>query len=252
MTSQPIHQVLSRLQRLQPRWQPSLRLSKLGTLPSNPVGTWAPQGNGAPGWLYLTRNPLPIAYYIPRVPNPVLYPIRVVFDSRCFEDTVFRVEKTTAAMYIADVWMFNGETVFDKHSFSTRQVLLKNVYDNFYTPCPPFETCAILLRATLRDVRGQEFYTHDKGARGIYVESTPGTDEVYVVATDVPDVYRIPAENGYLQVKTLVLSKYLRTLGPTFTLRCRRNEDGTWTPVLSSTSLTNEDSPSPPSSSTLA
>jgi hypothetical protein len=98
------------------------------------------------------------------------------------------------------------------------------------------------MRSELTDVRGKEYYTNERGAKGIFVEDKPSEDEIDIdiVKTDIPDVYRIPITGEYLSVKTLALSKYLRSLGPSFHLRCLNNNDGTWTPLLSSKPLTNE------------
>ena len=85
-------------------------------------------------------------------------------------------------------------------------------------------------------MRGLEYYSNEKGARGIFVEHTDS--RFLVTKTEVPDVYRV-SNGGYLRVKTLALSKQLKTLGDTFTIDCEKNEDGTWTPILSSGTLTN-------------
>jgi hypothetical protein len=167
-------------------------------------------------------------------------PVRLVWDERCFEETIFRVEKTPTHLYLADVWMFNGTSVFDYTTFEERQTRLKTLYSTFYTPCPVFESFCIQMRSELTDVRGKEYYTNERGARGIFVEDKPSEDEIEIVKTDIPDVYRIPAKGEYLSVKTMALSKYLRTLGASFRLRCLNNNDGTWTPLLSSKPLTNE------------
>jgi hypothetical protein len=136
--------------------------------------------------------------------------------------------------------MFNGTSVFDYTTFEERQARLRTLYSTFYTPCPPFESFCIQLRSELTDVRGKEYYTNERGARGIFVEDNPSEDEIEIVKTSIPDVYRIPTKGEYLSVKTLALSKYLRSLGPSFHLRCLNNNDGTWTPLLSSKPLTNE------------
>jgi hypothetical protein len=228
------------LNRLQPQFNPSLRLSKLGTLPNKEAVTWAPQGKGIPGWLYLTRNPTPIAYFITRTSE--ITPIRIVWDERCFEETIFRVEKTPTHLYLADVWMFNGTPIFDYTTFEDRQVKLKSLYSNFYTSCPIFESFSILLRSDLTEIRGKEYYTNQRGFKGIFIEDKPCEDEadLDILKTDIPDVYRIPINGEFLSVKTLSLSRYLRTLGTSFRLRCKNNNDGTWTPVLSSKPVTNE------------
>lgn len=169
--------------------------------------------------------------------------LRIIFDDRCFEDTIIRVEKTSTHLYLADVWMFNGIQIFTTTTFQQRQDLLKTIFREFYTPCAVFETLALELRENVPDVRGYEYYTNECGARGVFIENKPSEDELEldITRTDIPDVYRIPANGEYLQVKTLVLSQYLRTLGDKFRLRCRNNKDGTWLPLLSSNPVTNED-----------
>lgn len=190
--------------------------------------TWAPQGKGTPGWLYLTRNPGPIAYFIVRNDTPTPSVVNVVWDERCFEDTIIRAEKTSTHLYLADVWMFNGVQMFDNTLFEDRQLFLEKIYKTFYTPCPSFETYSILLRSQLTDIRGKEYYT-SRGSKGIFVENE---DNVFEISrTDIPDVYKL--SNGeYLRVKTLKLSRYLAALGHTFTLACENNGDGTWTPIV--------------------
>lgn len=194
-----------------------------------------------PGWLILTRNPKPQALFSNR--NGELQPIRVVWDQRCFEDTIFRVEKTSTHLYLADVWMFNGTTLFYITTFQERQELLKKLF-MFYTPCSVFESIAIDLRENIKDIRGFEYYTNERGSKGIFIENKPDeANDAYleIVRTDIPDVYRIISNGEYLRVRTLELSQYLRNLGNQFKLRCSNNKDGTWSPILSSSPVTNED-----------
>jgi len=156
-------------------------------------------------------------------------------DDRCFDETIFRVERTSTHLYIADVWMWNGTPIFGTTTFKERQELTEKIY-TLYTSCPGFETYAIQLRKDVKDVRGLEYYSNEKGARGIFVEHVDS--RFLVTKTEVPDVYRV-SNGGYLRVKTLALSKQLKTLGDTFTIDCEKNEDGTWTPILSSGTVTN-------------
>jgi hypothetical protein len=199
-----------------------------------------PQGKGIPGWLVLSRNPKPIAFFVNR--NGDVQQIRIVWDERCFEDTIFRVEKTSTHLYLADVWMFNGTPIFERTTFEERQTLLKSLFQ-LYTPCKPFETYRIDLRDNVPDVRGREYYTNERGARGVFIEDKPSEDETLqeILKTDIPDVYKIVSNGEYLRVPTLALSQYLRTLGSKFELKCTNNKDGTWTPLLSSNPVTNED-----------
>jgi hypothetical protein len=152
--------------------------------------------------------------------------VRIVMDERCFEDTLFRVERTATHMYIADVWMWNGVPIFSTTTFEERQALLTKIY-SLYTPCPAFETYSVKLRDALTEIRGTEYYTAEKGARGIYVE-----EPIFeIVKTDIPDVYKM-SNGDYLRVKTLALSKKLKLLGAKFSLPCTNNGDGTWSPFI--------------------
>lgn len=206
--------------------------------------TWACQGSGIPGWLVLTRDietTKPLALFVDRESS--IQKLNAVIDERCFEDTIFRVEKTPTHVYLADVWMFNGTPIFDKTTFEERQQKMKEIFQIFFTDCPIFQTVCIDLRSNMKDYRGKEYYTNDRGARGIYVESDLKKDEarLEVIRTDIPDVYRIPYNNEYLRVRTLDLSRKLREMGDKFFVTCKNNYDGTWDPLLSSNTLTNED-----------
>lgn len=226
--------LLARLHRIQPLWQPSLRLSKLGALPSSQAVTSVPQGKGTPGWLILSRSPVPIPYFVSRCNTPTPIPLRMVVDERLFEDSIFRVEKTATHLYLADIWMLNGVPIFDSTTFQERQELLQSLFKAFWTDCPPFQTLQVDLRSNVTDVRGYEYYTNERGAIGIYKEDVREGEAILEIhKTSIPDVYKIPSRNEYLQVKTLKLSRYLRTLGDEFSLLCKNNQDGTWIPLVS-------------------
>jgi len=215
------------------RWDPGFRMTRQGNV--GPYSVKAPQGGGIPGWLCLTRDESskPIAFWIPRKENPVPQPIRVVWDERCFEDTILRVEYTPTHVYLADAWMLNGTPLFTTTTFSKRQELLKSLF-SMYTPCPEFETRAIRLREDVEDIRGYEYYNNSEGEKGIFAECKKVETLKYeIMATDIPDVYKV-ADVGYLRVQTMALSKKLRTFGRVFALECVQNEDGTWTPVIDS------------------
>lgn len=214
-------------------WDPAFRMTRQGV--ATTFTQKSPQTSGIPGWLCLTRDELskPIAYWIPRKPDAVPQVFRAVWDERCFEDTILRVEYTSTHLYIADAWTWNGVPMFKTKSFKERNEFLKLAF-SAYTPCPEFETRKVELRENATDVRGYEYYTDAHGEKGIFVETKPDVSEMYeIVATDIPDVYRV-ADVGYLRVQTMALSKYLRNLGKVFTLACTQNEDGTWTPRIDS------------------
>lgn len=216
-----------------------MRMTRQGAV--GPYTVKAPQTNGVPGWLCLTRDELsnPIALWVPRKDGAVPQVFRMVWDERCFEDTILRVEYTFTHLYIADVWMWNGIPLFKKTTFSQRSAMIKSIFENAYTPCPLFETRKVDLRENAPDIRGHEYYNDTVCEKGIFMECKPDVTNKYeIVATDIPDVYKV-ADVGYLRVQTLALSKHLRTLGKVFTLECVQNEDGTWTPRIESPSNTN-------------
>lgn len=189
-----------------------------------------PQSTGIPGWLCLTRDEHgnPVSLLVQRREgNPKIMRVRCVLDERCYEDTIFRIEYTSTSIYLADVWMWNAFQMFNATNFLFRQKFLEDVYTQMYTNCPQFQSHEIQLRTGVTDIRGYEYYSDRIGERGVFVESN---DIFEICATEIPDVYKL-SNGGYLRVRTLKLSRYLRTLGKTFKLKCHQNEDNTWSPV---------------------
>ena len=225
-------------------WDPSARMTRQATKPIRGSAVKVPQGSGIPGWLCLTRDPAssaPVALWVPRRVDPKPQVFRIVMDERCFEDSILRVEYTSTHLYIADVWMWNGIKMFNRTSFAWRQTYLQDTLPVMYTPCPGFESRAVELRhEAMADIRGYEYYTDRIGETGLFKEETsppPVAKEetIYqITATDVPDVYKLEGDLGYLRVRTLELSRALRKMGSSFRLQCVKNaeDDGTWTPVL--------------------
>ena len=227
-------------------WDPSTRMTRQATKPIRGNITRVPQGSGIPGWLCLTRDPsnsMPVALWVPRRADPKPQVFRIVMDDRCFEDSILRVEYTSTHLYIADVWMWNGIKMFNRTSFAWRQNYLRDMLPTMYTPCSGFESRAVELRREgMPDIRGYEYYTDRLGETGLFKEETPPAPEpiqetktmYQITTTDVPDVYKLEDDLGYLRVRTLELSRTLRTLGPSFRIHCVKNpeDDGTWTPVL--------------------
>jgi len=173
----------------------SLPLSRLAAPPSSPAATSALPDSG---FLYLTRNPDPIAFFIDRVKDDVT-PIRLVMDERCFEETLIRVTRTATTLVLHELVLLNGTR-------PTRTDHLAALHANAYTSVPVFESYKLVLGGC-------------QGEAGEFVS---------VVRTDVPDVYRV-SEGGYLRVPTLALSRHLRRLGDRFQIRATHNPDGTWT-----------------------
>ena len=233
-------------------WDPAARMTRQATKPIRGSTARVPQGSGIPGWLCLTRDPatsVPVALWVPRRPDPKPQVFRIVMDERCFEDSILRVEYTSTHLYIADVWMWNGVKIFSRTSFAWRQAYLKEMLSVMYTPCPGFESRAVELRhEAMEDIRGYEYYTDRIGETGLFKEEEDATTALppeketdaeiaaayQITTTDVPDVYKLEGDLGYLRVRTLELSRTLRRMGPSFRLKCVKNpeDDGTWTPIL--------------------
>ena len=224
-------------------WDPSARMTRQANKPIRGSAAKVPQGSGIPGWLCLTRDPAtsaPVALWVPRRVDPKPQVFRIVMDQRCFEDSILRVEYTSTHLYVADVWMWNGIKMFNRTSFAWRQTYLRDMLPVMYTPCPGFESRAVELRSeAMADIRGYEYYTERIGETGLFKEETPTPPEkeketYQITTTDVPDVYKLEGDLGYLRVRTLELSRALRTMGPSFRLQCVKNpeDDGTWTPVV--------------------
>ena len=244
---------MKRLQSLY-HWDPDTRMTRQATKPIQGHVARVPQGDGIPGWLCLTRDPLPVALWVPRKAQAAPQVFRIAMDDRCFEDSILRVEYTPTHLYIADVWMWNGIKIFNKTSFAWRQTFIADILPLVYTSCPGFESRAVELRTpeTLKDgIRGYEYYSNRIGETGLFrvesppllapLASPPPTDRYKITTTDVPDVYKLDGDLGYLRVRTLKLSQTLRAMGPSFYLRCVKNpEDDTWTPVIESRGNTNE------------
>lgn len=225
-----IPRLLQRLQDLY-QWDNCLHLSKRGN-PSN-HNIKVPQANGIPGWLCLTRDEQgePITLLVQRRESPKVVKVRCVLDERCYEDSIFRVEYTSSSIYLSDIWMWNGTNLFNRTNFEWRHEFIQKIYNHLYTHCPQFQSHEIKLREHATDIRGYECYTDKIGERGIFIECNEKSENVFEISvTDIPDVYKL--SNGeYLRVRTLRLSKHLKTLGKTFKLKCQRNDDGTWSPV---------------------
>ena len=224
-------------------------MTRQGKVPSE-FAVKVPQGVGTPGWLCLTRDEQskPVSLWIPRREDAQPQILRLVWDERCYEDTILRVEYTATHLFIADVWLWNGTRLFEKMKFSDRATFLRNAIPVVYTPCQPFESRRVTLRDVSASARGYEYYTDLPGEKGIYSDAVVApapapapvldTNRYEIIATDVPDVYSVSA-GGYLRVKTLALSKALRAMGRKFVLECQKNSDGTWTPVIESHPNTN-------------
>lgn len=177
-----------------------------------------PQTDGQAGWLILQRTS---ASYIVRSqmsPKQVSY----VIDERCFDDTIFRVEKTKDAIYIADVYVWQGVLVFETKSFSEREQLCRDFLKYLYTSCSAFEWLPLKLRSDFSGaIKGYEYYSDCPGDIGSFSEDMRTSYTIH--KTNIPDLYTLEDESGYVDVPTIEVSKKLLQMGDVFQLFCKKS-----------------------------
>ena len=147
-------------------------------------------------------------------------------DERVCNDTFLRVEKVGPLEFVvADIWVYNSNCVFMCSNFQQRSEWLKD----WLKVCVGhvLGTVKLIHKADIgqQRIRGYELYTDDIGSRGYFREND---DKVCVTKMLLPDCYEVKG-GGYLRVPDLKTSRYLRTLGESFTIACKKAEDGSWT-----------------------
>lgn len=150
-------------------------------------------------------------------------------DERICNDTLLRVEKINQNTYvIADIWLYNSNCVFSCSTFQQRYEWLQDWLKEFVYHIPGV-TIELKHKSEMKNIRirGYETYTDDIGSKGYYRDGD-GSTLVHVKKMNLPDCYEVE-EGGYLKVPDLKTSKYLRSLGNEFELRCLQNEDRSWT-----------------------
>lgn len=201
------------------KWVSDLKMNKRAT-PRDDQTIRAPQTIGQAGWLILHRTPAPECLFVVRS-QLACEKVRCVIDERCFDDTIFRVEKTNSKVYLADVFVWQGVPVHTTLSFSERQTLLEGFLTTCYTSCPEFEWKPLGLRSRAGiQLKGYEYYSDAPGDIGAFTEDTR---TLYTIRrTEIPDVYSIDGEEGYLDVPDLPTSQRLLAMGEVFSLYCKR------------------------------
>lgn len=152
-------------------------------------------------------------------------------DERICNDTLLRVEKINSKTYVvSDIWLYNSNCIFSCSTFEQRYDWLKEWLTTFVYNIPDV-TIQLMHKSDLKNVRfrGYELYTDDIGSRGYFKEDV-GSRLVTVKKMIHPDCYEVE-DGNYLRVPTLQLSRELRMLGDSFTLRCIQEEDGSWSKV---------------------
>jgi hypothetical protein len=201
------------------KWASDLKLSKR-TNPRDDQTIRVPQTIGQAGWLILHRTPTPECLWVVRS-QLASQSVPFVIDERCFDDTILRVERTSTHVYLADVFLWQGVPVHLTHSYTQRQALLQGFLDTCYTSCPEFEWKAMSLRSqALVQLKGYEYYSDAPGDVGAFTEDTRVLYTIH--RTEIPDVYAVEGEEGYLDVPDLATSQRLLALGDVFQLFCKR------------------------------
>lgn len=177
-----------------------------------------PQTIGQSGWIFLSY---PHCYWITTKDTKK---IPCCVDQRLCGDTLLRCEKIRGDFIVSDIFIYNSNRVFHCSTFEQRYNWLKDLL-KFFKHIPGYPR--FIHKSALEKhhgIRGQESYTDDIGSTGYYSEDIGQI--VKIKKHTLPDCYMV--EESYLRVPDLKTSKYLRTLGDEFELKCTRNEDGSW------------------------
>lgn len=184
-----------------------------------------PQTTGQSGWLVLTyEKSMPVCFW---ATSRECTPIPCCVDERLCGDTFIRCEKIRNDYIVSDIFIYNSNCVFACSTFEQRYEWLKELL-RFFGDIPGFPR--LVHKSKLEKhhkIRGQEMYLDEIGSSGYYVEDAG--DMVKIKKHTIPDCYIV--EDSYLRVPDLKTSQYLRTLGEEFTLRCSKNDDGSWSLV---------------------
>lgn len=131
---------------------------------------------------------------------------------------------------VSDIWMYNGNCVFACSTFQQRYEWLQKLLSTF-TSCVAGVTIDLIHKSDLDmsevRLRGHETYLDEIGKSGFF-EEDDGTHVIKVKRLAIPDCYEV-SKGGYLKVPDLKTSLHLRSLGQEFEIRCKKNEDGSWT-----------------------
>ena len=178
------------------------------------------------GWIVLHHdNGVPVASWIT---TRECRPINICIDERLFGDTILRVERISKHEFVlGDIFIYNSSCVFACSTFKQRYEWTVKLLANFHTHIPGL--AKLIHKRDIKDIplRGYEVYSAENGEIGKFVELEQG-ELLNVYKTELPDVYRITGKEGYIRVPDLKTSKWLRTKGDHFSLRCIQCEDDSW------------------------
>jgi hypothetical protein len=215
--------IMDRFRRLY-KWENSVRMTRRA-VPTDDHTLRIPQTHGEQGWLILHRTPTPTVTCVTKS-HMEGENLPYVIDERCFDDCIFRIEKTADTIYLADIWLWQGRLVFSTETFTQRQQRIEDFLKLCYTPCRAFERYTLRLRKDApAPYKGYEYYTDTKGEVALFYEKNLHVTNYEVKKTNLPDVYEVVGEGGYVNVQTLAQSCYLRSLGEQFKLPLRKEGD---------------------------
>ena len=200
-------------------WTPHYRLVSKKPVPLEP-DFQVPQTKGQSGWIILAYEAdLPVCVWM--TPYETKY-LKVCLDERLFGDTILRAELADGNYIISDVFVYNSSCVFAITTFRQRYDWLKQILERFqkHGATKMFHKSSI----PKVQIKGYEFYDSKVGSNGCFSDLD---DSQTIQATDIPDVYTVKGQEGYVLVPTLKLSLLLRSKGSEFKMRCIQKQ-GNW------------------------
>jgi len=144
-------------------WKPQVKLGRV------PLPQKTPQFAGSPGWVLLTHNEkgAPEAVFVDQ--NEKATPLLLVMDERLFSDTVLRVTRLAADLYVVcDIRWLNGKNLFDTLNYTERHAKLDELLALFHFP----DLTALILPGDVPEntpIRGWETYDAAPGSMGVFI-----------------------------------------------------------------------------------
>jgi hypothetical protein len=151
-------------------WRPQTKKGKDPRPPSTHEKN--PQFAGSPGWILLTHNSEghPEALFVDQNEKTTL--LSLVMDERLFSDTVLRVTRLAADMYVVcDIRWLNGKNLFETLAYKERRRKITELLDAFHFP----DLTALVALEDVPEtipIRGWEFYDDLPGSMGVFLPAT--------------------------------------------------------------------------------
>jgi hypothetical protein len=151
-------------------WRPQVKKGKDLPLPSTHERN--PQFAGSPGWILLSHNSQGQAEALFVDQNEKTTILSLVMDERLFSDTVLRVTRLAADMYVVcDIRWLNGKNLFETLNYKERHNKIAELLDAFHFP----DLTALILPEDVPEntpVRGWEIYDDTPGTMGVFLPAT--------------------------------------------------------------------------------